>query len=373
MINVNKRKKKRTETRTPAHSHTRTLAEWYRPVKNIRLIVVITLYLGLLALVACEREPVPQPPGTLSPTPASTIAVTEAPATTPTAEITTPAATIIAETETPIPTPTSLPPTPTAVPDTPTAEPSPMPSATATLSPAPSPTPSPTLSPTTSPTVQPVTPATFAPGQSDTTSLALGEFNVYTFNAAALEPILIFVETGDRLDTAISIYAATIAAAADLETLTPLAQADANADGGPEILTFVPGADGAYSLVLRASETAGNGTGEYTIHMFDMETTTAAVAIQESGTLAAAAINTYTVQSNGSRPLLLWLNPAGQADLIVRVIGENGNLIVEGNFSGPGAVESVYILPRQTTTYTIEVLETSGAPATYDIMIVTLE
>ena len=325
---------------------------------------LITLWLSLLALVACDRAPVPQPSGTLSPTPSLTIAATESPASTPTAEITTPTATIVAQTATPLPTPTSLPPTATAT-LSPTAEPSPTPAATATLSP--------TLSPTASPTVQPVTPATFAPGQRDTGALAPGEFNVYTFNAAALEPVLIFVETDGRLDIAVAVYAATVTPATDLAALTPLAQADTNVGGGPEILTFVPNAAGAYSLVLRANEATGDETGEYTIYLFDMATTTAAVAVRETNTLAAAAVNTYTVQSNGSRPLLLWLNPAGQADLIGRVIDESGDVIVEGNFGGPGAVESVYVLPRQTTTYTVEVLEAGSAAATYDIMIATLD
>jgi hypothetical protein len=229
---------------------------------------------------------------------------------------------------------------------------------------------SPALSPT--PTAQPVTPATIAPGQRDTASLAPGEFNVYTFNAEALQPVLIFVETDGRLDIAVFVYAATVTATTDLAALTPLAQADANA-GGPEILTFVPNAAGAYSLVLRAKEATGDESGQFILYLFDMETTTADVAVRETDTLAAGQVNTYTVQSNGNGPVLVWLNPAGQADLIVRVTDESGDVIVEGNFGGPGAVESVYVLPRQTTTYTIEVLEASSAAATYDVMIVTLD
>ena len=337
-------------------------------MESNQLTRMIALCLGLLVLIACERAPLPQPSGTQSPTPSSTGAATEAPVITPTAEVTTPTATIIAETATPLPTPTL-----TAVPDTPTPVPSPTPAATvaatqpstatATLSPA--------LSPT--PTAQPVTPATIAPGQRDTASLAPGEFNVYTFNAEALQPVLIFVETDGRLDIAVAVYAATVTAATDLAALTPLAQADANAGGGPEILTFVPNAAGAYSLVLRAKEATGDESGQFILYLFDMETTTADVAVRETDTLAAGQVNTYTVQSNGNGPVLVWLNPAGQADLIVRVTGESGDVIVEGNFGGPGAVESVYVLPRQTTTYTIEVLEASSAAATYDVMIVTLD
>jgi hypothetical protein len=203
--------------------------------------------------------------------------------------------------------------------------------------------------------------------------LTPGEFNVYTFNAEALQPVLIFVETDGRLDIAVSVYAATVTAATDLAALTPLAQADANAGGGPEILTFVPNAAGAYSLVLRAKEATGDESGQFILYLFDMETTTADVAVRETDTLAAGQVNTYTVQSNGNGPVLVWLNPAGQADLIVRVTDESGDVIVEGNFGGPGSVESVYVLPRQTTTYTIEVLEASSAAATYDVMIVTLD
>jgi hypothetical protein len=94
--------------------------------------------------------------------------------------------------------------------------------------------------------------------------------------------------------------------------------------------------------------------------------------LSQADTLAAAESQSYTAQSHGGRPVLVFVDQDGQSDLMVEILNESGQLVAEADFGGSGSAEAVYALPLQTTTYTIRVSEVTGAAAGYSILVVTL-
>lgn len=207
-----------------------------------------------------------------------------------------------------------------------------------------------------------------APGQRDTATLAAGAFRVYPFQGTAFEPVLLFVETADTLDVIVAAYAGQVEPDASLSNLAPEAEADFSQAGGPEILVFTPGDDGLYSFVVH-----GQGTGEYTLYLFDARTSSPNVVVQQAGSLMAGATSAYGVQSNGGRPVLVWVTPEGQVDLTVQIRDSNGNMVQDANYSGRGSAEAVFVLPLQTTQYTVTIGEATGTAADYRVAIIALD
>ena len=257
---------------------------------------------------------------TAVPTEAATVAPTEEPTATPEAEAT------------PIATATAVPPTNT---------PTPLPTATTTAVPA----------------ADPIT-----PGESHSGSLTTGAIQTYPFQGTQFQPVLFFGEASAGLNLALAVYGPDEAGMIDIETADPLTEVNFSDAGRPEIMVFSPNATTDYLLLVRAEE----GEGDYTLHTFDTQ------AGQRSS-LAAGGEGRHTAVSNGARPVLIFADPVGNADLTIAVTGQDGALIAEGNFGGPGSAESLFLLPLRTTTYTITITAAAGNATEYDILIITLE
>jgi hypothetical protein len=207
------------------------------------------------------------------------------------------------------------------------------------------------------------------PGESNTAPLAAGGYNSYGYDGLAFQPALLFVEPADTLDVALAAYAGDIAPGSVLSELTVASEANFSTAGGPEILVITPEDDGRHTLVVSSA----GGDGGYTAYLYDTTSDAPGAAIRQADTLAAGQTKTYTVQSNGARPVLVFANASDESDLVVRVADSNGIVAANANFSGPGSAEALFVLPLQTTPYTIQVSENNGMPSSYDLLVITLE
>lgn len=256
-----------------------------------------------------------------------------------------------------MPTPTATeavaePPTPTA-PLAPTETPSPAATATSTLTPT----------ATARPASEPI-----APGQRDIGELGPGEVAFYPYEGVRFESVMIFADGDAEMDPALAVYPGSVTSEAGLEGLAPLTEVNASGAGRPEILVFSADADGAYTIAI---SNEADMTGAYSLYLFDGTTEAPDVTLQ-SGSLTAGQSASVSVTSNGGRPVVIYADPTDRSNLVVVVRDENGNLVTEANFSGPGSPEAIYLLPLRTTTYVIQILEANGAAATYDLAIATL-
>lgn len=294
------------------------------------------------------------------------------------------------ETEQPLPTP--LPPAPTpstgsgqpateqeptatgaalaTLPTSPTAEP---PTEAPTITPLP--TDVPPLSPTTElpsaepPTAEPTAVSLFAPGQQDGGSLAAGQATAYLVDARHFQPLILFVEPTNELNVALAAYVGDQTQQTMPEGVMPPASADNALAGRPEILVLSPESDGLHTFVVRAVA----GQGSFAAHLYDLTTPASGVAVQQSDTLAAGEEKSYTVTPHRTRPVIAVADPTDQSDIALDILGEDGTLLTTANYSGPGGVETVYVLPLGETTYTVRVRETNGGPAAFQILVITLE
>jgi hypothetical protein len=252
------------------------------------------------------------------------------------------------------------------------------PAATATLPGEPEPEqPTPTLetvitepAPLETATLEPVTapPGMIAPGQQTGNSVESGEVQMYTFQGTEFEPVIVFVEGDDGLDIALSAYEGDAAGGLDPSQLTPLAQADFSAVGRPEVMVVTPEADGPHTIVVQGSAgTAGN----YTLYMYD-GTTAAANTRLINDSLAAGETKSYKALSNGGRPVIAFVDQTGQSDLVLQILDDNEELVTEANFGGPNSAETAFVLPLESTAYTVQVSTVNGETAVYNLVIVTL-
>ena len=282
--------------------------------------------------------------------------------------------------------PTPLPPVPTAdtttgqqptatgaalatLPISPTAEPSTeLPTLTplATDAPPPSPEVSPTVE---SPTAEPTTVSLFAPGQQDGGSLAAGQATAYLVDARRFQPLILFAEPTNELNIALAAYVGDQTQQTMPEGITPPAAADNAMAGRPEILVLSPEADGLYTFVVRAIA----GEGSFAVRLYDLTTPASGIAVQQPDTLAAGEEKSYTVTSRGPRPVIAVADPTDQSDLALDILGADGTLLTTANYSGPGGVETAYVLPLGETTYTVRIREANGGPAAFQILVITLE
>lgn len=320
--------------------------------RRITVALMIVLSVGI---AGCQQtpEPPPEPTEVVLPPP-------------PTEAATEPA---VAGTATTVA--TELPPTATIGAEEPTAEaPTPTPEASATAVESPTPAASPTAADTPTPQPSP-TPAVLvlAPGQSNAAPLTEGGYNVYGYDGVEFQPAMVFVEPADTLDVALAAYLGDVVPGSDLSTLAPLNEADFSTAGGPEIVVITPEEDGRYSLVVRSD----GGAGGYTAYLYDGISDAPGTAVRQADTLAAGQTKTYAVQSNGARPVLVFVDPTDRSNVVVRVTDSNGNLAADANFSGLGSAEALFVLPLQTTTYTVQVSEATGAASSYNVVVVTLE
>lgn len=254
--------------------------------------------------------------------------------------------------------PTAEPPTeePTAT-EPPTEEPSPEPSPTAEPS------------PTESPTPEPPAVSLFAPGQQDGGSLNAGGSMAYLVQGHRFQPIVLFVEPTNELDVALSAYVGDQTGQTTPEGVTPPAAADNALAGRPEILVLSPEADGLYTLVVRAVA----GDGSFSAHLYDLTTPAPGAAVQQPDALDPGTEKTYSVTSNGARPIIAVADPTDQSDIALDILSADGTLLTTANYSGPGGVETGYVLPLGTTSYTVKIREANGGASAFQILVVTLE
>ncbi|MFZ0548501.1 MAG: hypothetical protein WAM60_23840, partial [Candidatus Promineifilaceae bacterium] len=120
----------------------------------------------------------------------------------------------------------------------------------------------PTETETAEPTTEPVTaaPGTIAPGQQITGTLESGASQTFSFQAVALEPIMVFVEGDNALDMVLDAYTGADTAAA------PLIQANNSPVGRPEVMVITPAEDGEQTLVVTAND---DTAGTFTLYMYD--------------------------------------------------------------------------------------------------------
>lgn len=260
--------------------------------------------------------------------------------------------------------PATLPPSPTAAPltDAPTLTPTTMEEASPTASPEVEVSPTIAVSPTTSPEF-------FAPGQQDGGSLAAGGATAYLVDARRFQPLILFVEPTNELNVTLAAYVGNQTGQTTPEGVMASATADNALAGRPEILVLSPEADGLYTLVVRAVA----GEGSFAARLFDLTTPASGVTIQQPDTMAAGEEKTYNITSRGARPVIVVADPTDQSDIALDILATDGTLLTTANYSGPGGVETAYVLPLGTTDYTVRVREANGGPASFQILAITVE
>lgn len=256
------------------------------------------------------------------------------------------------------------------LPASPTSE-QPTEAPTNTPLPTDEPLPSPTTEPPSAepPTAEPTAVSLFAPGQQDGGSLAAGEAKAYLVNGRRFQPLILFVEPTNELNVAVAAYVGDQTAQTMPEGVTPPVAADNALAGRPEILVLSPEADGLYTLVVRAVA----GEGSFAAHLYDLTTPAPGIAVQQPDSLLAGEEKTYNVTSRGARPVIAVADPTDQSDIALDILGADGTLLTTANYSGPGGVETAYVMPLGEATYTVNVREANGGPAVYQIVVITVE
>jgi hypothetical protein len=228
----------------------------------------------------------------------------------------------------------------------------------------------PTLEETAAPTLEPVVaaPGTIAPGQQISNSLESGEVQVYQFQGTEFEPVMVFVEGDEELDIAINAYLGSVAADTPLSQLTPLSQANVSPVGRPEVLVVTPDEDGEHTIVVRGH---GNTAGTYTLYMYDGTTPTSNTQLI-SDSFEAGESKSYPAQSNGGRPVIAYVDQTVQCDMVIQIVSSAGEVMMDANFGGSNSAEAAFVLPLETTDYTVELSTLNGEAAVYNLVIVTL-
>lgn len=209
----------------------------------------------------------------------------------------------------------------------------------------------------------------FEPGRRDDASLVEGEAIAYLVNGHAYQPYILFVEPSNELNVALAAYIGDHTDQTTPEGVTPPATADNALAGRPEILVYSPESNGLFTLVVRAVA----GQGSFVAHFFDLVTPARGVVVQQAAALAAGTEQVYEVTSNGARPIIVAADPTDQSDIALDILSEDGTLLTTANYSGPGGVETAYVLPLGATSYLVKVREVNGGEANYQALIIALE
>jgi hypothetical protein len=210
----------------------------------------------------------------------------------------------------------------------------------------------------------------FGPGQQDQVTLEPGGFKSYSVQGVQFQPLLFFAETANDGDLLLATVAGENPAITSLDAITPLAEADFSPAARPEVMIYSPDADGLYTLVVGNQ---GPAVAETAVYLFDTATDSPLATHYRDETLAAGASKSYAVQSNGGRPVIAFVDPQDQSDLVLRFKDAAGSVLTEANFSGPGSAETAFVLPLRTTDYIIEISAATGGAATFTLVVVALE
>ncbi len=79
--------------------------------------------------------------------------------------------------------------------------------------------------------------------------------------------------------------------------------------------------------------------------------------ISQTWRLAAGETAQFQVESRGGRPVLIFVDPVDQSDISVTMTTADGQTVADANYSGPGSAEAAFVLPLETTRYTVTVRE----------------
>jgi hypothetical protein len=306
----------------------------------------------LLAALACNFSG--ETPPTATPIPLLSLPGETTEAAEPPTAVSTASSLSLPATSTPLPSPEAA--TATAVsgdPTTPTAVPATLPPTAAAAG----------------TTAVPQTGDFFSPGQQDRPTIEPGGFRQYSVQGQQFQPFLFFAETASDADLLLATIAGTAPFSGRLADLQPLAQADFSPAARPEVLIYSPDADTAYSLIVGNK---GPARGETAVYLFDAVTDAPLATHYRGETLAAGQSKSFPAQSNGGRPVIAFVDPLDQSDLVLRIKDAAGSVLTEANFSGPGSAEAVFVLPLRTTDYVIEVGEVNGRSASFTLVVVRL-
>ncbi len=195
----------------------------------------------------------------------------------------------------------------------------------------------------------------FAPGQKVSGTLAAGGEESYLIDGVEFMPRFIFAETADEIDLMLAVAGA---------------EANFSGPGGPEVLVFTADENGRFDLIVRNKSEA---SGDYTLYLYDAAQAVPGAVHQPNVTLAAGTTAPFQVESRGGRPVLIFVDPVDQSDIGFTITTTDGQPIAEANYGGPGSAEAAFVLPLETTRYTVTVREINNAPAQINLLLVPLE
>ena len=195
----------------------------------------------------------------------------------------------------------------------------------------------------------------FAPGQKTSGTLAGGGEETYLIEGVKFTPRFIFAETADEIDLLLAVEGT---------------EANFSGPGGPEVLVFTADDNGRFDLTVRnESQTEG----DYTLYLYDAAQAVPGAVHQPNVILAAGATKQFQVESRGGRPVLIFVDPVDQSDIGLTIATTDGQTIADANYSGPGSAEAAFVLPLETTRYTVTVKEINNAPSQINVLLVPLE
>jgi hypothetical protein len=128
--------------------------------------------------------------------------------------------------------------------------------------------------------------------------------------------------------------------------------------------------NGRADLII-SNESAASG--DYALYLFDAAQPVPGAVHQPNVALAAGETAQYVVESRGGRPVLIFVDPTDKSDISVTVTTSDRQVVAEANYSGPGSAEAAFVLPLQTTRYTVAIREINNAPAQINVLLVPLE
>jgi hypothetical protein len=199
-------------------------------------------------------------------------------------------------------------------------------------------------------------------------SLASGESAVFLIEGIEDEPSVFFANPADEMDLSLSILPGELAAG-DVVGAAPIAEAAFGPAGMPEVMVFVPDADGRYTLAV----TAVSGTsGDFAAYHLATVPTTADALLRQTVAVSPGQVGEHSLAGSGSNLQLVLVQPHDSSDVAVEVV-EGSLSIVAGDFSGPGEVEVVFFYANERRTYTVRVTPANNRGSSYTITVLAME
>jgi hypothetical protein len=195
----------------------------------------------------------------------------------------------------------------------------------------------------------------FSPGQKTSGTLAGGGEETYLIDGVKFTPRFVFAETADEIDLVLAVEGA---------------EANFVGPGGAEVLVFTADANGRFDLAISNESQAA---GDYTLYLYDAAQAVPGAVHQPNVALSAGATAQFQVESRGGRPVLIFVDQVDQSDISVTITTADGQTIADANYSGPGSAEAAFVLPLETTRYTVTVREINNAPSQINVLLVPLE